>query len=160
MRLMMHGIPRYGHGGSRADEWAQKIAQTFAATVKAKPTAAGHNMIPGQYSWLGNRDAGQGLGATPNGRRANAPISHGASPDPGFRHDGAPTALSHAITSVELGWGNTVTITSNLQPLIYTALLKASNSNSSDAYAAGTRTRNPWYISVPPSSTRVCPLVS
>ena len=116
MRLMMHGIPRYGHGGSRADEWAQKIAQTFAATVKAKPTAAGHNMIPGQYSWLGNRDAGQGLGATPNGRRANAPISHGASPDPGFRHDGAPTALSHAITSVEMGWGNTVTMQLELDP--------------------------------------------
>jgi formate C-acetyltransferase len=109
-RRMMHNIHRFGYGGSRADDWAQMVAQTFAATVKAKPTPARHGMIPGLYSWKSNIDAGQGLRATPNGRHANAPISHGASPDPGFRWDGAPTALSHAITSVEMGWGNTVTM--------------------------------------------------
>ena len=109
-RLMMHSIRRFGYGGSRADEWAKRNAQTFAAVVKAKPTAAGHGMIPGLYSWLGNIGAGGGLRATPNGRHANMPISHGASPDPGFRQDGAATALSRAITSVEMGWGNTVTL--------------------------------------------------
>ena len=57
-----------------------------------------------------------GLRATPNGRHADEPISHGASPDPGFRVDGAPTALSCAITSVELGWGNTVTMQLELDP--------------------------------------------
>jgi pyruvate-formate lyase len=67
-------------------------------------------MIPGLYSWLGNIEGGAGLGATPNGRHAHTPLSHGASPDPGYRRDGAPTALSRAITSVELGWGNTVTM--------------------------------------------------
>ncbi len=45
-----------------------------------------------------------------------APISHGASPDPGFRQDGAPTALSRAITSVEMGLGNTVTMQLELDP--------------------------------------------
>jgi formate C-acetyltransferase len=109
-RLMMRSIHRFGYGGSRADGWAKRIAQTFAAIVKAKPTPAGHTMIPGLYSWLGNISAGDGLRATPNGRHANTPISHGASPDPGFRQDGAPTALSRAITSVEMGWGNTVTL--------------------------------------------------
>jgi formate C-acetyltransferase len=109
-RLIMHSIRRFGSGGSRADEWAIRIAQTFAAVVKAKPTAAGHGMIPGLYSWLGNVGAGGGLRATPNGRHANMPISHGASPDPGFRQDGAATGLSRAITSVEMGWGNTVTL--------------------------------------------------
>ncbi len=109
-RLMMRSIQRYGYGGSRADEWAQQVARTFAAVVLAWPTLAGHAMIPGLYSWLGNIEGGEGLPATPNGRHANAPVSHGASPDPGFRQDGAPTALSRAITSVELGRGNTVTM--------------------------------------------------
>ena len=31
-----------------------------------------------------------------NGRRAGAPISHGANPDPGFRADSAPTAMALA----------------------------------------------------------------
>lgn len=109
-RLMMQNIDRYGYGGSRADEWAQKIARTFASTVKAKPTPEGHNMIPGLYSWLANVAGGSGVGATPDGRRRGEPISHGASPNPGFRRDGAATAMSRAITSVELGWGNTSTM--------------------------------------------------
>ncbi len=109
-RLLMHGIRRFGYGGSRADEWARQIAQAYAATVKAKLTPAGHGMIPGFYSWLNDIDGGKGLRATPNGRHADAPISHGACPDPGFRPDGAPTALALAIIAVEQGWGNTVTL--------------------------------------------------
>jgi len=109
-RLMMRSIPRFGSGGSAADGWAQRVARTFGEIVKATKTPLGHNMIPGLYSWLGNIEGGAALGATPNGRHAHTPLSHGASPDPGFRHDGAPTALSRAITSVELGWGNTTTM--------------------------------------------------
>ena len=50
---------------------------------------------------------GNAVGATPNGRRAHAPISHGANPDPGFVANGAPTALAVAVAAVQPGYGNT-----------------------------------------------------
>ena len=47
------------------------------------------------------------VGATPNGRRAGEPSSHGANPCPGFRKDGAATAVAKAVASVQCGYGNT-----------------------------------------------------
>jgi formate C-acetyltransferase len=115
-RLMMKSIPRYGSGGSRGDEWAQRIERTFTRFVKERPTPRGHNMIPGLFSWANTIGLGQNLGATPNGRRRGEPISHGANPDPGFRHDGAPTAMAVAIASVQPGWGNSAPMQIDLDP--------------------------------------------
>ncbi len=115
-RLLMRSIPRYGSGGSRADEYAARIAQLFTATVKEKPTPGGRNMIPGLFSWASTIAMGRELGATPNGRRAGGPISHGANPDPGFREDGAPTALAVAVASVQPGWGNSAPMQIELAP--------------------------------------------
>jgi len=105
-RLMMRSIPRYGTGGAPADDWARRVSDLFTSLVKAGPTPAGHNMIPGIFSWANTIEMGRDLPATPNGRHAGAPISHGANPDPGFRPDGAPTALAVAIAGVQPGWGN------------------------------------------------------
>jgi formate C-acetyltransferase len=73
-------------------------------------------MIPGLFSWANTIGLGQNLGATPNGRRRGEPISHGANPDPGFRHDGAPTAMAVAIASVQPGWGNSAPMQIDLDP--------------------------------------------
>ncbi len=115
-RLMMRRIPRYGSGGSRADEYAVEVAQTFARLVKERPTPGGVTMIPGLFSWADTIRLGRHLGATPNGRHAGAPISHGANPDPGFRKDGAPTALAVAIAAVQPGYGNVAPMQIELDP--------------------------------------------
>jgi formate C-acetyltransferase len=115
-RLMMKSIRRYGSGGSRADEWARQIQRTFTDLVKEKPTPKGYNMIPGLFSWANTIGLGENLGVTPNGRRRGEPISHGANPDPGFRHDGAPTAMAVAIASVQPGWGNSAPMQIDLDP--------------------------------------------
>jgi formate C-acetyltransferase len=115
-RLLMKSTPRYGSGGSRADEYAVRIAQTFANLVKEKPTPQGRNMIPGLFSWANTIPMGRILGATPNGRHAGAPISHGSNPEPGFRQDGAPTAMATAIAAVQSGWGNTAPMQLELDP--------------------------------------------
>jgi len=117
-RLMMRSIPRYGTGGARADEWAVRIADAFTRLVKERPTPAGYNMIPGIFSWANTIPMGRELGATPNGRHAGAPISHGSNPDPGFRKDGAPTALAAAVASVQPGWGNTAPLQIELDPAL------------------------------------------
>jgi pyruvate-formate lyase len=116
MRLMMRNIPRYGSGGSPADRYAKAIADTFTALIKEKPTPHGFAMIPGIFSWAANIVMGRDVGATPNGRHARAPISHGPNPDPGFRTDGAPTALALTVASVQPGYGNTAPMQIELDP--------------------------------------------
>jgi pyruvate-formate lyase len=115
-RLMMRNIPRYGSGGTAADAYGQAIASTFARLVKEKPTPHGFAMIPGLFSWAANILMGKDIGATPNGRHAHAPISHGPNPDPGFRKDSAPTALAVAVASVQPGYGNTAPMQIELDP--------------------------------------------
>ncbi|MBM3497588.1 MAG: formate acetyltransferase, partial [Armatimonadetes bacterium] len=115
-RRLMRNAPRYGHGGTAADAWAVRVSRLFTAVVKERPTPAGYNMIPGLFSWAANLAMGAGLPATPNGRRAGEAISHGANPDPGFRKDGAPTALASAIASVQPGWGNSAPMQIELDP--------------------------------------------
>jgi formate C-acetyltransferase len=116
VRLMMKHGPRYGQGGSLGDEWAVRISRLFTGLVKAGPTPGGRNLIPGWFSWANTIGMGKILGATPNGRRAGEPISHGANPDPGFRRDGAPTAMARAIAAVQPGYGNTAPIQLELDP--------------------------------------------
>jgi pyruvate-formate lyase len=113
---MMRSIPRYGSGGSLGDAYAVRITRTFTNLVKERPTPAGYNMIPGLFSWANTIPMGQALKATPNGRHAGAPISHGANPDPGYRRDGAPTAMAVAIASVQPGWGNSAPMQIELDP--------------------------------------------
>jgi formate C-acetyltransferase len=115
-RLMMKNVPRYGSGGSRADDYALAIARAFTAAVRAKPTPKGFNMIPGIFSWASTLLMGKDVGATPNGRHAYEPISHGPNPDPGFRKDAAPTALAVAVASVQPGYGNTAPMQIELDP--------------------------------------------
>ncbi len=66
---------------------------------------------------------GKDLGATPNGRRAGTPVSHGPNPDPGFMANGStvPTAKSLAVAAVQPGRGNSAP----LQMEIDAALLGA-----------------------------------
>ena len=115
-RIMMRNSPRFGSGGSLGDEWAVRISQAFSETVKEKTTPRGFMMIPGLFSWVLNLSMGKKIGATPNGRHAGDPISHGANPDPGFRKDGAPTALAVAVASVQSGYGNASPLQIDLDP--------------------------------------------
>lgn len=117
-RLMMRSIPRYGSGGSRADKWAVMIARSFTEKVVEKDTPNGFKMMPGIFSWANTIPMGKEIAATPNGRFAWAPISHGSNPDPGFRRDGAPTAMAAAIASVQPGYGNTAPMQLELDPMI------------------------------------------
>lgn len=117
-RLMMHSTPRYGTGGSLADEYAIRAARDFSEAVMAKRTPDGFRMIPGLFSWANTIPMGKNLGATPNGRRAGDPISHGSNPEPGFRRDGAPTAMAAAIAAVQPGYGNTAPMQIELDPML------------------------------------------
>ena len=116
VRLMLKTVPHYGTSGARANEWATRISQLFVRLVKEKPTPGGKNMIPGLFSWASTIPMGKAVGATPNGRHAHAPISHGPNPDLGWPKPLTPTALSRAVASVECGYGNTAPLQLDTDP--------------------------------------------
>jgi pyruvate-formate lyase len=118
VRLMMASVPRFGYGNTRADDYARRISAAFTRLVTAHPTPNGFRMVPGLFSWALTIAMGRDLGATPNGRRAGEPISHGANPHPGFRKDGAPTALAVAVADVQPGYGNTAPLQIDLDPTL------------------------------------------
>ena len=117
-RLMMRNIPRFGSGDSLADGWAKRVSRAFTELVAAGPTPDGYRMIPGLFSWAKVVTFGRRLGATPNGRRAGEPVSHGPNPDPGFNagRPGTPVQLAAAVASVQPGYGNTAPLQLDLDP--------------------------------------------
>lgn len=116
IRLMMESAPRYGAGGI-GDAWGKRISESFAADVNdmdsLRPPV---KFIPGWFSWSNTIKLGKEVKATPNGRKAFEPINHGANPHPHFRKDGALTAMSNAICSIQPGYGNTAPIQLELDP--------------------------------------------
>lgn len=107
VRALLSSAGRYGAGGTRADAWAVKLTAILNGEIAGHTTPAGFRLIPGWFTWADTLRFGKAVGATPNGRRAGEPISHGANPLPGFRKDGALTAMAAAIASVQPGYGNT-----------------------------------------------------
>ena len=106
-RAVLKTSQHFGYGGGLGDDWAVRISRDFTQRVSSHRTPNGYLMIPGLFSWANTIMLGQQVGATPNGRYAGTPVSHGANPDPGFRKDAALTAMSDAIASVQPGLGNT-----------------------------------------------------
>ena len=116
IRLMMKTSEQYGQGNSLGDRWAKRVSECLTRLVKASPTPGGRNMIPGWFSWADTVRLGEMVGATPDGRHAGEPISHGANPSPGFRDDAAATAMVQAIAAIQPGYGNTAPVQLELDP--------------------------------------------
>ena len=116
IQAIMQSIPKYCYGGTTADEWAKTITNIWVKYVKNQKFPEGRQFVPGWFSWARTIEYGSKVGATPNGRKAFLPISHGANPNPHFRNDGAPTAQSNGIASVQCGYGNTAPLQIEFDP--------------------------------------------
>ena len=118
IRAMMQSAPRYCQGGTVSDAWAVKLTESWVKAVREQDMPKGRQLLPGWFSWSRTIEYGSKVGATPNGRRAGEPISHGANPNPHFRQDGAATAQSNGIASVQCGYGNTAPLQIEFDPQI------------------------------------------
>ena len=117
-RLILNSSLKYCHGNSPADRWAKELTKSWVSLVKAQKMPHGRQFVPGWFSWSRTIEYGSKVGATPNGRRKGEPISHGANPNPHFRQDGAPTAQSNGIASVQCGYGNTAPLQIEFDPQV------------------------------------------
>ena len=118
VRMILNSSPKYCHGNTVSDDWAKRLTETWTRLVKAQKMPDGRQLVPGWFSWARTIEYGNAVGATPNGRRAGEPISHGANPNPHFRVDGAVTAQSNGIASVQCGYGNTAPLQIEFDPKI------------------------------------------
>ena len=118
-RLFFASVDKYGKGGTPADAYAEELSRIFTEETASQRTPKyGHSMCPGLFSWANTIPMGKELNASPNGRHKGEPISHGANPNPGFRNDGAATAMSRAIARVQPGRGNTAPMQLEFEPSI------------------------------------------
>ena len=117
VRLLLKKTGRYGKENSTGERWALRIRDEFAALVKAEsePQLC-RCFIPGFFSWANTVGFGAAVGATPDGRYAGTPISHGANPVLGFVKDGASLSLAKAIAKIQPGYGNTAPMQWELDP--------------------------------------------
>ena len=119
MRLLMYNSERFGGGDTRGDYWAQRINEAWTRLVRDLVNQhPGINFIPGYFSWSNTIMLGKMVGATPNGRKAQEPINHGANPNSGFRGDGAVTSMCNSIAAIQPGYGNTAPVQLELDPTI------------------------------------------
>lgn len=116
IRLILNSADKYCQGNTIADAWAKKLTEHWVRTVKKQEMPSGRQLIPGWFSWSRTIEYGSKVGATPNGRKAGEPISHGANPNPHFRTDGAATAQSNGIAAVQCGYGNTAPLQIEFDP--------------------------------------------
>ena len=116
LRALMQTSPRYCGGGTVSDAWAERITEAWVLAVRETAMPKGRQLVPGWFSWARSIEYGSRVGATPNGRRKGAPLSHGANPNPGFRRDGAPTAQAEGIARVQCGYGNTAPLQIEFDP--------------------------------------------
>ncbi len=115
-RLMLKSSQRYCGGDSLGDRWARRVSGAYAATVAGQPMPEGVSLVPGWFSWSSTIMFGKEVGATPDGRHAGKPVSHGANPNPGFRRDGAVTAMATGIADIQTGYGNTCPLQLEFDP--------------------------------------------
>ncbi|MDY3304945.1 MAG: pyruvate formate lyase family protein [Clostridia bacterium] len=116
IRLMLSSSPKYCHGGTVSDEWAVRLTNSWVKNIRAQKMPNGRQLVPGWFSWARTIEYGSKVGPTPNGRKSGEPISHGANPNPHFRSDGAPTAQSNGIASVQCEYGNTAPLQIEFDP--------------------------------------------
>lgn len=118
IRQILDTAPKYCQGNTVSDQWAVQLTKNFVETIRGQKMPKKRQLLPGWFSWSRTMEYGACVGATPNGRHAGAPISHGANPNPGFRKDGAVTAQSQGIASVQCGYGNAAPLQLEFDPLI------------------------------------------
>jgi formate C-acetyltransferase len=116
IRLILNSAPKYCQGNTVSDRWAKSLTDCWVKNIKSQPMPEGRCLVPGWFSWARSIEYGSKVGATPNGRKKGEPISHGANPNPRFRTDGAPTAQSNGIASVQCGYGNTAPLQIEFDP--------------------------------------------
>ena len=107
-QILVDESPRYGNDDDYPDQLAQRVFESFFAAVDGRPnTKGGHyriNLLPTtSHVYFGSV-----IGATPEGRHAEQPLSEGISPVQGADRKGPTAVLKSAAKIDHLRTGGTL----------------------------------------------------
>ena len=99
-RQLLNKTPKYGNDDDRADGVMKALFEAYFEAVDGRPNTRGGtyhiNLLPTTvHVYFGNK-----LGATPDGRKAGAPLSEGISPVQGADRLG-PTAVFRSAAKMD-----------------------------------------------------------
>jgi len=101
-QYLLHRSPKYGNDDDTADEIMQMVFEAYFAAVDGRPNQRGGtyhiNLLPTTVHVY----FGSVIGATPDGRRAQMPLSEGVSPVQGADYLG-PTAVMKSVAKMDHG---------------------------------------------------------
>ncbi len=104
-QMLVNRAPKYGNDDQAADRFTRLAAELYCQEVEGNRNPRGGLYQPGLYTVTTHIALGLAVGATPDGRRAAAPLSQGISPVQGRDRQG-PTAaiksvarLNHTLVS-------------------------------------------------------------
>ena len=94
--LLERGAPKYGNDVAYVDEIAARVVEVTSRECLKHRLSWGGRFVAAMAANVQNISAGRETGATPDGRRARAPLSDAASPSFG-RDENGPTAFLNSV---------------------------------------------------------------
>jgi formate C-acetyltransferase len=95
-QLLVNRAPKYGNDDEAADRFTRLAAEIYCQEVAKHTNPRSGRYQPGLYSVTTHVALGLAVGATPDGRRAGAPLSQGISPVQGRDRNGPTAAMRSA----------------------------------------------------------------
>jgi pyruvate formate-lyase/glycerol dehydratase family glycyl radical enzyme len=95
-QVLVSRAPKYGNDDEAADGFTRLAAQVYCQEVAKHANPRAGRYQPGLYSVTTHVALGLAVGATPDGRRAGAPLSQGISPVQGRDRRGPTAAMRSA----------------------------------------------------------------
>jgi pyruvate formate-lyase/glycerol dehydratase family glycyl radical enzyme len=96
-QALVNHAPKYGNDDEAADRFTRLAAEVYCQEVEKCANPRFGRYQPGLYSVTTHVALGLAVGATPDGRRAGAPLSQGVSPVQGRDRQG-PTAAMRSVS--------------------------------------------------------------
>ena len=96
----IYQTPKFGNDDDYADEQAVKVFEMFYDSVNGRPTARGGTFRINMLPTTSHVYFGSVIGATPDGRNANQPLSEGISPVQGSDRKG-PTSVIRSAAKID-----------------------------------------------------------
>lgn len=101
LRRLLAAVPKYGNDDTAADTMARRVHLHVCETARRQATAAGlHSYLVVIINNWANVVLGANTGATPDGRRAGAPLANGNNPAPGADRSGV-TAFLNSLAKLD-----------------------------------------------------------
>jgi len=100
-RLRLAACPKFGNDDSAVDSLARRIADIVYQAIEDFPCARGGKFLPSHIMFETFAQAGTGVGALPDGRRAGEPLADSVGPVQGRDRNG-PTAMLSSVVRLPL----------------------------------------------------------